>query len=247
LLTNIRDSSYNLIYGTLFLPFILSWYFIGFFQSITYGIILSFLYRTLSGKFRISTTRPEIKTYSVMSGIQVGAIAGLLGGAIALLSRVLGGIIGVFPFLYINLEGGQIIFEDFSLQLLSGISSQIFINMIWGIILGVIYVKVYNLVPGEGVRKGFLFGMMFFLVASSRASIYLFLWGDFDGGWMYIFVGFFNALFYGLFLGLLYRKPAEASSVKKEDIQMVKMAKCIHCNASISKGSKFCNECGKEQ
>jgi hypothetical protein len=246
LITNIRDYSYLIIIGV-YTPFALCWYFIGFFQSITYGIILGLLYRLLSVKYGISITRPEIKTYSVMSGIQVGAIAGLLGGAFALLSRVLGGLVGLFPFMYVIIEGEKIVIEDFTIQIISGIASQLFINMVWGIIFGIIFVKAYNVIPGKGVKKGLIFGMLFFLVASCRLSVYFILWGDLDAFWTYFFIGFFNALFYGLFLGLLYRKPTEATSEKEEEIQVVKIVKCIHCNASITKGSEYCNKCGKKQ
>ena len=187
---------------------------------------------------------PVLRAYE---SVHVGAIAGLLGGAFALLSRVLGGLIGLFPFLYLNLESGKIIIEDITSQILVGLAQQFFINMIWGIILGVIYAKVYNLVPGKGIKKGIIYGMIFFLVASFRLSIYLFLVRDFDTAWQFFFIGFFFALFYGLFLGLLYRKPAEPSSLEKEDIQMVKMVKRIHCNASIPKVSKYCKECSKKQ
>jgi hypothetical protein len=206
LITNFRDDSFLWPYGSLFLSLILAWYFIGFFQSITYGTILSLFYRKLSTKYNIPKSKSVIQTYSVMSGFHIGAVAGLLGGVFALLSRVLGGLIGLFPFLYVNMKGGQIIIEDFSLQLLAGLSSQIFINMIWGIVMGMIYAKVYNLVPGNGVRKGLIFGMIFLLVASFRTSTYLFLWGDLDTAWQFIFIGFFNALFYGIFLGILYKK-----------------------------------------
>ena len=206
LISNFRDSSYLWPYGALTISFILSWWFIGFFQSIAYGFILASLYRTLLGKYGFAKGRRKIKTYDVISGIRVGAIAGLLGGVFALLSRVLGEIIGLFPFLFMYTEGGIIVIEDFLTKLLSGFAIQLFINMIWGIIFGMIYTKVYNIVPGKGIKKGILYGMIFFLVASLRYSLYLFLWGDMNYGWGFIFIGFFNALFYGLFLGILYKK-----------------------------------------
>lgn len=49
-----------------------------------------------------------------MSGVHPGAFAGLLGGAFALISRILGGLIGLFPFLYISIEAKKIIIEDIS-------------------------------------------------------------------------------------------------------------------------------------
>ena len=206
LITNFRDSSFVMPYGAIYLPTILSNLFVGFFQSIAYGFILAFLYRELSGKYGVVKTRRKIETYDVIGGIRAGGIAGFLGGIFALFSRVLGEIIGLFPFLFLSLEGGYLVIEDFSIKLLSGIAVQLFINMIWGIVFGMIYAKVYNLVPGKGIKKGIFYGMLFLLVASFRASLYLFLWGDFFGGWGYLFIGFFNALFYGIFLGILYKK-----------------------------------------
>lgn len=52
---------------------------------------------------------------------------------------------------------------------------------------------------------------------------------------------------FGIVLGLLYRKPAEATSIEKEDTQVFKIVKCIHCSASIPKGIKYCKECGNKQ
>jgi hypothetical protein len=206
LITNFRDSSYLWPQLILYFPFILSWGFIGLFQSIVYGSILGFFYRILLGKYGVAKARRKIETYNIISGIRVGAIAGLLGGVFALFSRILGEIIGLFPFMYALKEGEYIVIEDFFLRFLDGIDSQLFINMIWGIVFGMIFTKVYNLVPGKGIKKGIFYGMMFFLAASLRMSLYLFLWGDFWYGWSFLFIGFFNALFYGLFLGILYKK-----------------------------------------
>ena len=65
------------------------------------------------------------------------------------------------------------------------------------------------------------------------------LWGLLAG--LSVFIPF------GIVIGLLYRKHTESPTEKKEDIQTVKMIKCIHCNASIPKDSKYCKECSKKQ
>jgi hypothetical protein len=207
LVTNFRDSSYLWPTGTLYLPVILSTCFIGFFQSIAYGSILAPLYKTLLKKYGVTKVERKIKTYDVKGGIIPGAIAGLLGGVFALISRILGGIIGLFPFFWVAKEGEIIVVEDFFIIFLSGIDNQLLINLIWGIVFGIIFTKLYNLVPGKGIRKGIFYGIIFFLVASLRYSLYLFLWGDIIYGWAFLFIGFFNALFYGLFLGILYKPP----------------------------------------
>jgi len=209
LITNIRDLSYLWSYGAKYFLLILSWGFIGFFQLITYGSILTFLYRTLLSKYGVAKVTSKIETYDLTGGIRIGAIAGLLGGVFALLSRVLGEIIGLFPFSYMVKEGEYIVIEDFFYRFLDGIDGQIFINMIWGIVFGMIYTKAYNAVPGKGISKGIFYGMVFFLVASLRYSIYLFFWGDFNFAWMFLFIGFFNALFYGIFLGILYKPKSD--------------------------------------
>jgi len=122
--------------------------------------------------------------------------------------------------------------------------------MIWGVVFGVLFVRFYDKVPGKGILKGLTFSIIVFFFTTFQTGIYglvYLVYGSFDWGIACIIAGVFALFPFGLVIGLLYRTPAEASSVKKEEIQTVKMVKCIHCNTSIQKGSEYCNKCGKKQ
>ncbi|MCW4032908.1 MAG: hypothetical protein NWF08_05905 [Candidatus Bathyarchaeota archaeon] len=196
LITNFRDASFLLPFG-IFLLLSIGWMIVGFFQSITYGSILSILYQNLCSKYKIPKRAPKIKTYNVSRGIYLGAIAGLIGGVAAFLSRVGITITGLYP-LPVELDPSSLF------NVLAGY--HIILNTIWAIVLGAIYTKVYNLVPGTGLIKGVFYGLIFFLVASFRMIPYFTLWGDLVNGLGWGYVGFFNALYFGILIGILYRK-----------------------------------------
>jgi hypothetical protein len=195
LITNLRDVSFWLPFGVI-LPSI-GWVIVGLFQAITYGSILSILYQNLCSKYRISIKIPKIKTYNVGRGIILGAIAGFIGGIAAFFSRIAGMVTGLLP-LTVELDPASL------LNTLAGY--HIILNTIWAIVLGAIFTKVYNLVPGTSLIKGVFYGLIFFLVASFRMGIYFILWGDLFNAWSWLYVGFFNVLYFGILIGILYRK-----------------------------------------
>jgi len=181
LITNLRDSSYYWPYVLVFdyTLVILSMLFIGFFQSITYGTILAFLYKSLLNRYNVPKVRRKIETYELMGGIRTGAIAGLLGGVFALFSRMLGEALGLFPYLWIAKEGKYlvIIFEDFFSKLVAGFAVQLFINMIWGIVFGMIFTKVYNLVArarwSRYKKRHFIWNDIFLSCKSKDVSLFV--------------------------------------------------------------------------
>jgi hypothetical protein len=200
LIANLRDVSFALPYAIFFL-WSVGLAIVGFFQYVAFGSIIGILYDSLFSKYGTPKVEPKIKTYPIMSGINVGAIAGLIGGVMAFLSRVVGNNIGLFKFLW-NIPVTPIILTYVA-------ALHILINMVWGAVFGAIYTKVYSLVPGKGIIKGLYYGLIFFLVASFRTTLYQFGWGDVEMAWMWFFVGVIQAIVFGLVLGLLYRKPSE--------------------------------------
>jgi hypothetical protein len=196
LITNFRDVTYLLQSGLILIS--IGWMIIGFFQAIIYGSILSIIYQNLGSKYGISKKIPKIKAYKVSSGIYLGAIAGLIGGMAASLSRVAGVAIGLFPMVEIPTVSNIFVIL---------IGAHLIPNLIWGIILGAIYTKVYNVIPGMGLIKGIFYGLIFFLVASFRTSVYHLMWGLSSDAWAWCYIGFFQALYFGILIGILYRKP----------------------------------------
>jgi len=145
LITNVRDISFWLPYGIYTLSSI-GWVIVGFFQYVTFGSIIGILYNSLFSKYGTPKVEPKIKTYGILSGTNAGAIAGLIGGVMAFLSRVVGNNIGLFKFLW-DFPVTPIIFTYVA-------ALHILINMLWGAVFGVVYTKVYSLVPGKGIIKG---------------------------------------------------------------------------------------------
>jgi len=209
------------------------------------GLITGILYEFLCSRY-CPIKEVKIKRYSIISGFHPGAIAGLCGGIAASIVAVSGPAMGLW-----EIAGGP---AELSFDFWLGqAGTHIIINMFWGTIFGLMFTRVYDLVPGKGVTKGLVYGLTVYLITSGQLSIYPILMIVYANAWpafLYMgntVVGIPQAFVFALVLGLLYRKPAETPSMKKEDIQTVKMVKCIHCSASIPKDSKYCKECSKKQ
>ena len=95
--------------------------------------------------------------------------------------------------------------------------SHLLINLIWDIVFGAIFARVYNLVPGKGVIKGLIYGLSVFLIATFQYQVWFGSMAVFHNAYELatanvwgIFVGFFSTgIAFGLVLGALYRKPSD--------------------------------------
>ena len=202
---------------------------------IIYGLVLGVFYEFLQSKYHPDQKKLKISKLDIGMGIQAGVIGGFLGG------------IAIF-FLHV-LFWNPIDYPKFIADigfLTAQLGTHSLINMGWGAVFGIFYARCYNRIPGRRVLKGIAFGMIIYFITSFRCATNAFLYDQIGTS-----ISCANAsilfLINGLVLGLLYRKPTEAIAVKKEKIRTFKMENCIHCGASIKKGSKFCNECGKKQ
>jgi hypothetical protein len=193
LITNIRDGTFWWSYGTR--PFTIAWIFVGFFQIIAYGLMLSFLYESLHEEYSIPKEKLKIKEYGLRGGFLPGAIAGLLGGILASIFQI---IMNVWIW-KLGTIGLQI---DF---LIGQVGTHLFLNMFWGAVFGAIFGKFYNLVPGKLVMKGLYFSMIILLITSIRTAAYFSGWDLFQYAISWAVVGFFNAIVFGLVLGYLYK------------------------------------------
>jgi hypothetical protein len=207
-IAEVRTSTFCFAYG--WYLWASEWLLFGAFKWISYGLVLGLVYELLQRRYYPRKEILKIETYSMKSGILPGAIAGIIGGSAAALANIVGPMIGFF-----KIPGAP---PAPTLDFLIGqAGSHIFINMVWGTIFGtILFTKVYNLVPSKGIVKGLIFGLTVFLMDSFQITMYnlgcglklniqsqifFFAWTD--------FVGFFQALFFGLVLGLLYRKPSD--------------------------------------
>lgn len=206
-IAEVRTSTLTLAYG---------WYlwaseafFAGAFKWISYGLVLGLLYEFLQSRYYPRKEIRKVEEYSMKGGTLPGAIAGLIGGSAAALTTITGPMVGFF-----KIPGAP---PAPTLDFLIGqAGTHIFFNMVWGTIFGtILFPKVYNLVPSKGIVKGLIFGLTVFLMDTVHTAMYnlglglklsiaslifLFEWGT--------FVGFFQAFFFGLVLGALYKKQS---------------------------------------
>jgi hypothetical protein len=136
-------------------------------------------------------------------GLLAGAIAGFVDNTVSILSIVMAWIIGLWEATSWEIS----YFIDVFLSHLS-------LNIIWGMFFGVIFVMIYDRIPGRGIKKGLIFGLLFYWVLSnvrigSFLQSYGDLWYGFDWAVAFIWGGFFPSIAYGLVLGYLYRKPTK--------------------------------------
>jgi len=133
-----------------------------------------------------------------------GAIAGFVNNIIATASMYLAEIIGLWE---------PKVAYDISLWMVR-FTSHLSLNIIWGIILGIIFVMFYDRIPSKGILKGIIFGLMFyFLISNVRIASFLQSYGEAWSGILWavslIWTGFFSSIAYGLTIGYLYKKPTK--------------------------------------
>ena len=174
----------------------------GFLKWVAYGLVLGFLYDLLISRYYPAREEPMITTYDMRGGVLPGAIAGFLGGLAASLANLISFITGLLGPQAMPGAPGKLILDFWISQ--SG--THIFLNMFWGIVFGLMFPRVYNVVRSKGVSKGIIYGLTMWLINGFQYGTYWIGWGWLSTGvWSHI-VGFSNAIVYGLVLGALYRK-----------------------------------------
>jgi len=168
---------------------------------IIFGIVLGSLNEFLRGKYYVKK-EPKVVQYSMMSGFQPGVIAGFVSAVSTF-----------FTVLFIELTAIGVIepvhLMEIELDLsfiLSQLGSQTMWHMWWGIFLALIFPKVYNLVPGKGITKGLVYGLVAnYLLIEVRSVTEAIGYGLFGIVVSFLIVGPIYATIYGLILGYLYK------------------------------------------
>jgi hypothetical protein len=81
------------------------------------------------------------------------------------------------------------------------------LSVIWGIFFGVIYGRFFDNIPGKGVMKGLVYGILVWITKDVAAGSYvalIFMAAQISIN--LIIAGFFMWIVYGLILGYLYKK-----------------------------------------
>ena len=131
-----------------------------------------------------------------MKSWKIGAIAGIFAGIIfVVLSEI---------FLKIGLSIG--LWDAWWRQYFVGntiVNIPLFI--FWGIVLGVIYSKVHDLIPGKGILKGLVYGLFFFLILPIRNETFMIPYGAVLNAIGNLFSAIFVWPVFGLSLGIFYK------------------------------------------
>ena len=123
------------------------------------------------------------------------------------IAGIIAGIVGIF-FVYAFIALG--VYEAATGSVIRWYASQIGFNLVWGAIFGALYVKFQNQIPGKGISKGLVFGLLLWAIHGIYPAIFHLTivsppWVSWALGWM---IGSFvvRVLGYGLVLGVLYKK-----------------------------------------
>jgi len=200
-ITNIRTAIWIIPYAYYYWAFL---YVIqGIIPWILFGLVLSFLYESLHDKYNVPKEKKRIIQYNMKSGILPGAIAGFIGGIPAFISVVIGNILNLME---LSPEYETIL--DYLVDI-PFLTSQFVVHsgmhMLWGVIFGAVFAKVYNLVPRKGAVKGLYYGLIVLLITGMRYSIYTLAYGDIIAFWQWVLPEICAFITFGLVLGYLYK------------------------------------------
>jgi hypothetical protein len=130
------------------------------------------------------------------NAILAGAIAGFISGILA----------GVITYAGLSMGMGGI-----KVPLINAFVATVLLTLIFGTIFGLLYKELYRSIPGKGVKKGFLFGLIIWFIKDITAGAFLAFVSSMNiyyliGATNLIVVGSYQWMLYGLTLGYLYKK-----------------------------------------
>jgi hypothetical protein len=220
--------------------------FFGFYLWVPFSIVLGISYEILRRRYYVSKEEPRIIQYSMMGALLPSVIAALLGGMatfVTILIAVSAGFWEYSYFLHVLPEVsvrsvsfsspsevltelshavrasafGELFDIDF---LISRFGLQTYFRFVWCAIFGLFFARVYNLIPGKGVIKGLVYGLIGLIITEGRVIGYsivqVFYFEEFGLNDVAQFIQFEAEqmallgstvwIVFGLVLGFLYKK-----------------------------------------
>lgn len=130
---------------------------------------------------------------SLMRGFYSGLIAGCIGGVVGLVFGLIGSMIGLY--------------EIASIPITYIAGSFMLFSIIFGGIWGLLFFRFYDSIPGVGITKGLLFGLMLWMLKDLMTGSYIaFSLANIPIATTIMFGGFFLQAVYGLIIGVIYKK-----------------------------------------
>ena len=129
--------------------------------------------------------------------VLAGIIAGIMGAISLALSRIMASILE----LPVALPG----FMNFDFMM-NYLLAEIGMTSIFGVLFAIMYSKTYDRIPGTGILKGLVFGLVIWLFSNINVASYLWIYWNYLTAIHYIYAGFFTLAPFGLVLGALYKK-----------------------------------------
>jgi hypothetical protein len=147
-----------------------------------------------------------------MKSWKIGAIAGLIAGIFA-------GIVAAFILVPMLFKLGLPYYslpQPPDTPFIKIGMTEIILTTIWGILLGIIYSRIHNLIPGKGILKGLIFGLGWYFILNIRWVIFSIPYGYLDNALSQLL--FISPIIYGIVLAILYKTPKEKFEIKKRKI-----------------------------
>ena len=147
-----------------------------------------------------------------MKSWKIGAVSGLIAGIV----------LGIFTEVFIQIAVSIGLFEPWQRSIFTGnILVNIPLFVFWGSILGIIYSKVYDIIPKKGIWKSLIFGLFLWVITNIRLQAFMIPYAQVLSAAGDIFAGFFRWFTFGLVLGFLYELLHRKYSIPKEKKKII--------------------------
>ena len=144
--------------------------------------------------------------------LKIGAASGLIAGFVA----------GIILDIFASIATSMGLWEPYLRPIATNnIAVNIPLFGFWGVLLGIIYSRAYNVIPKKGVTKGLVYGFFLYLIAPIRIATFLIPYAAILTALATIFCWFFTLIVYGLLLGILYAFLGRKYSPTKEEPKTV--------------------------
>jgi hypothetical protein len=147
-----------------------------------------------------------------MKSWKIGAISGLIAVIIIRLLTVSVVVFSPLNFLYFWIPSEMIIRK---------IPVETSIGIIWGIVSGIIYSKIYDLIPGRSILKAIIFGLGIYLILNVRGATFSIFYSRIQEAILGLVQIWFWTVF-GLVLGISYEFLLRRYSVKKKKLKIIR-------------------------